>query len=153
MTLAWQISIIDDLIRENPDVRIKDYLEVIAEMQQIEEQVNIKTMPQNKVPMEAKEKILRLAKKGITPSRIAAQMLYGSSTIYRVLKEMEYDVWQARDKRKLKAIEELKMERAGIILAGCEVVIEPNKGPRSGIKRPAAEYSNSGFLATTQKYA
>lgn len=32
MTLAWQISIIDDLIKENPEATIGDYARVMARM-------------------------------------------------------------------------------------------------------------------------
>lgn len=153
MTLAWQISIIDDLIKENPDARIKDYLSLLGELELIEQQVNIEEMPQNKIPMEHKEKILQWAEEGITPSRIAAQMLYGSSTIYTVLKEMKFDIWEARKRKRLKDIEARKKECAELILAGSEVVITREERIKTGSRRPPSEYSNSGFLATTQKYA
>jgi hypothetical protein len=36
MTLAAQISLIDDLIKENGDVTIRDFLDLLAEIESIE---------------------------------------------------------------------------------------------------------------------
>lgn len=35
MTLADRIKLIDDMIRENPDVTIKDYIELVGEVRKI----------------------------------------------------------------------------------------------------------------------
>lgn len=36
MTLEWKIKIVDELIREDPEATIYDYLKLIAELMQIE---------------------------------------------------------------------------------------------------------------------
>lgn len=36
MTLCERIKLIDDMIRENPNVTIKDYLELVGEIREIE---------------------------------------------------------------------------------------------------------------------
>lgn len=45
MTLAEQISLIDQMIRENPDYTIRDYLDLLAEIAAVSDSLKIKRHP------------------------------------------------------------------------------------------------------------
>ena len=45
MTLTEQISLIDSMIRENPDYTIRDYLSIMAEIQSVSDSMKHKTTP------------------------------------------------------------------------------------------------------------
>jgi hypothetical protein len=42
MTLAEQISLIDEMIRENPDYTIRDFLDLMKEIQSVADSMKIK---------------------------------------------------------------------------------------------------------------
>lgn len=45
MTLNEQISLIDQMIRENPDYTIRDYLDLMADIQSVADSMEIKRHP------------------------------------------------------------------------------------------------------------
>lgn len=45
MTLAEQISLIDQMIRENPDYTIRDFLDLMAELAAVSDSLKIKRHP------------------------------------------------------------------------------------------------------------
>jgi hypothetical protein len=45
MTLAEQISLIDEMIRENPDYTIRDFLDLMADIQSVASSMEIKSWP------------------------------------------------------------------------------------------------------------
>lgn len=47
MDLAWQINIIDELIKENPDARIIDFINLLEELKQIEDAADKHNQPDN----------------------------------------------------------------------------------------------------------
>lgn len=40
MDLDWQIQIVDQLIRENPETTVKEYLQLISQLRKLEDEVN-----------------------------------------------------------------------------------------------------------------
>jgi hypothetical protein len=45
MTLDEQISLVDQMIRENPDYTIRDFLDLMAEVQSVADSMEIKRTP------------------------------------------------------------------------------------------------------------
>lgn len=182
MNLAWQISIIDDLIRENQEATIKDYLLTLQDIQQVENAINEQIMPKPPVTEEQKEEILQMAAT-MTVNQIRKGLGLDTSTVYRALKASGYNSQEQKDIRKeerwrAQEIDKIRVEQAKIDQRLAEIkeqenrraarravpVVSPKLKPKAQpetvtesapivFSRPRAEYSNSGFIATSQKYA
>lgn len=71
MNLCEKISLIDSLIKENPDTTIRDYLDTVSEITGISESVVIpKVVKEIVVNKIVKRKYLLFEAKYVTPSKI-----------------------------------------------------------------------------------
>lgn len=138
MTLTWQISFIDDLIRENPDAEIKDYLALLTDIEQIENQTedmgSRKGIP-NLTPEQVK-RIINMAEELVPPTKIASIMGVQPNAVYKVIMKKAGSIMVLKHPEVLQPQEpELKAESSTSFI------------------RPLAQYSNSGFLSVTEKYS
>lgn len=150
MTLEQKIKLIDDLIAEDSDHNIRDYLDILEEIEHIENQQD---MPYTWITPEDKENVVRLAETK-SPKQIEAETKLSLSTIYRALKSAGVDVKKlAREQqREQKRIAE-EARIAAIQARRPAVTIRPESFKNKTEKRPAPAYSNTGFLSVSKKYA
>jgi hypothetical protein len=102
MDLAWKIKLVDELIRENPESRICDYLEAVKEIECVEYKNSIE-MPRKPITQDEKDRILFLAatmnvkdiRTAVRPDEPIA-----FSTIYQILRENGFNVRIERERRK-----------------------------------------------------
>jgi hypothetical protein len=146
MTLGQKIRLIDDLIREDSDHNIRDYLETVAEIENIEKE-NKKTMAHPGISDEERERIILLASK-MTVKEIRAGTSHAFSTIYRVLNEEKIKFHRMMMKRRKK-----DLAKEPVLGPVPEIRKRDKNYPTTDFKRPPCEYSNQGFLSTIQKYA
>jgi hypothetical protein len=138
MTLSWQISIIDGLIKENPEATIKDYLVLCEDLKNIEQQANDVAMSRKGIPNlteEQKAEIIVMARERVPVPLIAAVIGVGENAVYKVC---------VRD-----AISIMELKHPEV--AGPDQEIEETVSPLAA--HPSAEYSNTGYLSLTEKYA
>lgn len=133
MNLAWQIEIIDGLIKEDPESTIKDYLLRLSKP----ETINLKETEDMNTP----------------------KLYTTADAEFIVRHHRDYPAWMIADKLKLNEsvvrnfgsrhnLEFAKGERRKV------VVIPPAEEKLvADFSRPPAQYSNTGFISVTQKYA
>jgi len=131
MTFAWQISIIDGLIKESPDATIRDYIACLAEIELItppkEEDMNV---PKHYTP----EQAMFIIKHHREYSAVAIADYLG-------LDEAVVRNFGSRHRLEFAKAVYRRTEEPRV----AKVVHQE--------KRPDASYSNSGFIQVTQKYA
>lgn len=133
MNLTWQISIIDGLIMEDPESTIKDYIILMSELEAIKPP---QTEDMNKPLLYTADDAEFIIKhyREYTVRQIAANLGLDESVV-----------------RNFGSRHRLEFKRQPLDRS---VVIAPaDKVTGSEIDRPAANYSNTGFISVTQKYA
>lgn len=114
MTLPNQITFIDDLIHENRDITIRQYLEAVQEIDIIEK--TCIDMPYEKITPEQEQKILDLAHTG-DYKLIQQEAKVGLRTLYKYLKKAELNLKEIRAENKALDIQREAEERTAIIKA------------------------------------
>ena len=139
MNLQSKLKLINDMIKENPDATIRDYLTLVSDIENIEKST---PMAFPGIGQDKKEEILKMAAT-MTATEIRQETNIAFSTIYRVLRQHGIDVKAETRQRKLAeriAKEEMeRKEREAIIAAR-----KPKKPilPERPFTRPPAVYSN-----------
>lgn len=152
MDLKQKIKLIDDLILEDRDVEIMDYLDILEEIEHIEHE-NQPDMAYTWITEEQRQEILKRAA-NMTAKEIKAEINISFSIIYRVLNKAGVDFKKLAIKRRQeqkRADEEIRI--AAIKSRGLAILINPELPDTSKIKRPVAQYSNTGFISISKKYA
>lgn len=152
MTLGQKIKLIDDLIAEDRGAEIRDYLDILEEVENIETE-NKPDMPYKWISPEDRETVIRLAQTK-SPKEIKAETKLSFSIIYRALKSGGVDLRKLAMLRRREQKRKDEVARIAAIQARRPAVeIKPDAPGASKIQRVPAEYSNQGFLSTIQKYA
>lgn len=146
MKLTDKIKMIDDMIKENPDCTVKDYLEVLTDVESIEK--GGLNMPYPGLSNEERERILKLAAQ-MNVSDIRRQTNLAFSTIYAVLKSEGINMRKVVKERKAIAEKEAKeQERNRMeelkkrLQVAQEIAGNPQDQQDKKFQRPPAEYSN-----------
>lgn len=136
MDLKQKIKFVNDLIRENPEITLAEYLASVQEVETIEktqtDMGNRKGIPN----LTDEQKLLVLAHAPYQSAKDVADHLELSlNQVYKVCVRAGASIREIRHPEVAKA--------EGL------APVEPVKH----LQRPVAEYSNQGFLSTIQKYA
>lgn len=127
MNLPWKIKLIDDLVREDPDTTIKDYLALIGDLENLEHEVNTTDMGSRKgvsnLTIDQKKQLVKMINQGVSIDRVCKIMGICKNTVYTSCRCGDENI-------------------KGLRHPGTSAPPELLAGPPPKIVRPKAEYSN-----------